>query len=78
MQDWLPAEMTRGAEAGQQMDPEMTFPQVELQVYAVAFKYCLYGQFMVSGVVSQNMTHVLFTWLVLTRPQEVTQEEFNL
>ena len=41
MQAWLPAEATRGAEAGQQMVPEMTFPQVELQVYAVAFRYYL-------------------------------------
>ena len=38
---WLPAEATRGAAVGQQIVPEMTFPQVALQVYAVAFRYYL-------------------------------------
>ena len=32
MQTWLPTEATRGAAAGQQMVPEMTFPQVERHV----------------------------------------------
>ena len=33
---------------------------------------------MVSTLLSQTVIHVLFTWLVLTRPQEVTQEEVDL
>ena len=75
---WLPAEATRGAAIGQQIVPEMTFPQVALQVYAVVFRYYLYGQFVASGVVSHTVIQVLFTWLVLTRPQEVTQDELDL
>ena len=38
---WLPAEATSGAAVGQQIVPEMTFPHVERQVYAVAFRYYL-------------------------------------
>ena len=41
MQAWLPAEATRGAAVGQQMVPEMTFPQVALHVYALELRYYL-------------------------------------
>ena len=39
-QAWLPAEATKGEDEEQQIVPEMTTLQVELQEYAVELRYC--------------------------------------
>ena len=57
------------------MFPEMTTEQLELQLYADEFKYCLYGQLVESPMFSQIVTGVEFTVVELIKPQEVTQLE---